>query len=304
MLRDVAIGWGWEVYIEMFLAGLAVGAFLIAMLLELFGRGRSPIARSGHIVTLPLVLIATGLLIYKLERQERFWHMVIQSENIPTPMFKWWAPISLGTWGLMIFSAFAAVSFIDAIIDRGWLRLGPWYRRRTLHGSLLGKLHALAAIPVALFVGAYSGALLSVTAVRGWVDTFMIAPLFVAISGATGAALLLLIEAIRTRAPLGEVEGLARASFFMTLWQLVALIVFAISLGGALTYFLSSTSTIVAAIVGTLLCLVAALLLLVPGVLRFDTPRYVSYGISAALILVSGFLLRYVVVMGPQHAIS
>jgi formate-dependent nitrite reductase membrane component NrfD len=303
MLREVNIGWGWEVYVEMFLAGIAVGAFLIAMLLEFFGRGRSPIARTGHLVALPFALIATVLLIYKLERQERFWHMVIQSENIPLPMFKWWAPISLGTWGLMIFSAFATVSFIDAIIDRGWLRLGPWHRRRTLHGSTFGKIHAAAGIPVALFVGAYSGALLSVTAVRGWVDTVMIAPFFVAISGATGAAFLLLVEAIRTRAPLDEVEGLARANLLMTIWQLIALVAFAISLGGALTYFLSSPSTIVAAIVGTLLCIVAPLLLFVPGLLRFDTTRYVSYGISASLILVCGFLLRYVVVMGPQHAI-
>lgn len=303
MLREVAIGWGWEVYVEMFLAGMGAGAFVVAMVLELFGRGRSPIARTAHVVTLPLVLLATGLLVYKLERQERFWHMVIQSENIPLPMFKWWAPISLGTWALMIFSAFAFVSFVDALIDRDWLRLGPWRAGLTLHGSLLGKIHALAAIPVALFVAAYSGMLLSVTAVRGWVDTFLIAPLFVAISAATGAALLLLIEAVRHRATEDEVSSLAQASVLFAGWQMLALIVLAISLGGALSYFLSSPSTVAAAIVAVIFGIIAPLLIALP-ILHSTTVRSVRFGVGAALVLICGFLLRYVVVMGPQHAIT
>jgi formate-dependent nitrite reductase membrane component NrfD len=301
MLREVDIGWGWEVYVEMFLAGIAAGAYLIAMILELFGRGRSPIARAAHTISLPLVVAATVLLISKLERPERFWHMVIQSENIPRPMFKWWAPISLGTWALIAFTGFTGVSLIDAIIDRGWLRLGPWRRGRTLHGSrIVGKLWALAAIPVALFVAGYSGALLSVTAVRGWVDTVFIGPFFIALSAATGVAALLLIEAFRRRSAPEEVAGLERAGTLFLLWQFALLIVFAISLGGALGFFFSSLRTIAAIVIGLALAIVA-LLLLQHRVVRSPGWRL---GLAASLVLISGFLFRYFVVMGPQHAIT
>jgi polysulfide reductase chain C len=152
MLRDVPIGWGWEVYVEMYLAGIAVGAYLTAAILEFYGRGNSPIARAAHLISLPLILVATFLLVWKLERSERFWHMIIQSEQIPMPMFKWWAPISIGAWALMAFSAFTAVSFIDALIVRDWFRLGPWRPGRLLHGSLLGKIWMAGGAPLALFV--------------------------------------------------------------------------------------------------------------------------------------------------------
>ena len=47
-----------------------------------------------------------------LGRPERFWHMMIQSETF-RPMFKWWSPMSAGSWGL---SAFGAFSFGDDIL--------------------------------------------------------------------------------------------------------------------------------------------------------------------------------------------
>jgi formate-dependent nitrite reductase membrane component NrfD len=303
ILRAVEIGWGWEVYVEMFVAGIAAGAYLIAMILELMGRGRSPLARTAHVIALPLVIVATVLLVMKLERPERFWHMVIQNNNIPWPMFKWWAPISLGTWGLIAFTGFTGLSFVDAIVDRGWFQFGPWRHGQTLHDSILGKLWALGGAPTALFVAAYSGALLSVTALRGWTDSVFLSALFVAISGTTGAALLLLIDAFRKKAATDELAGLVRFSLLLLIWQLVLLMVVAISLGGAITFFFSSFRTIAAAALGIMLALAAPMLLYFRPLrpLRADGLRL---GVGGSLVLVSGFLLRYWIVMGPQHAVE
>ncbi|MEX2425183.1 MAG: NrfD/PsrC family molybdoenzyme membrane anchor subunit [Thermomicrobiaceae bacterium] len=300
MLRDNPIGWNWEVYIEMFAVGIAAGAFLIAMLLELFGRGRSPIARTAHLITPPLALLGTALLIYKLERSERFLHMIVQSENIPWPMFKWWSPISFGAWILMAFSLVATISFIDALVDRSWFRAGPWYRGHTIHGSILGKVVAVIGILLALALAAYSGALLSVTAVPGWDDTIFISALFLGVSAATGAAMLLLLHAIFGHAPLDEVDSLTQFGSMAVIWQLFLLIVVAISLGGAMSFILSSTRTIIAAAVAVVLLLIA-LPILYLKVLPSDTLRL---GLASSLILVSGFLIRYTMVMGPQHAIE
>jgi formate-dependent nitrite reductase membrane component NrfD len=300
MLREVEIGWGWEVYVEMFAAGVAAGAFVIAMLLELYGRGRSPSARVAHLITLPLVLVATALLIYKLERPERFWHMVIQSENIPLPMLKWWSPISIGSWGLMIFSMFATISMVDALIDRGYLRLGPWRQGNTLHGGRLGIFFAIPAMLSALFVAGYSGALLSVTAVPGWEDTVFIAPFFIGVSITTGAGALLLIDVIRKLGPIDEIESISLLGVFSIAWQLILLLILAISLGSAISFFLSSARTIIAFTLATALA-VAALALFY---LRLDRMEQLRIGTGATLILISGFLYRYAVVMGPQHEIE
>lgn len=300
MLREVPIGWNWEVYVEMFAAGIAAGAFLIAMILELYGRGRSPIARSAHLITLPLILVATALLVYKLERSERFWHMVIQSENIPLPMIKWWSPISIGSWGLMIFSAFATLSFIDLVISRGYIRLGPWNQNSTLHGSRYGVWFAIPAALSALFVAGYSGALLSVTAVPGWEDTVFIAPFFIGVSIATGAAALLLIDSLRRIAPPDEMYGLTTFSVVSLVWQLLLFIVLAISLGSAISFFVSSARTIIAFTLAILFALAALPLLY----FKLRTSDQVRLSTGATLVLISGFLFRYAVVMGPQHEIE
>jgi formate-dependent nitrite reductase membrane component NrfD len=300
MLREVPIGWNWEVYVEMFAAGIAAGAFLIAMILEIYGRGRSPIARVAHLITLPLIIVATALLVYKLERSERFWHMVIQSENIPLPMLKWWSPISIGSWGLMIFSAFATISFIDLAVSRGYIRLGPWNQNATLHGSKYGFWFAFPAIAAAMFVAGYSGALLSVTAVPGWKDTIFIAPFFVGVSVATGAAALLLVDSLRKLTPPDEVAGLTRFSVLTVIWQLLLFIVLAISLGSAISHFVTSIRTIVSFTLAILLALAALPLLY----FKLKTSDQVRLGTGATLVLISGFLFRYAVVMGPQHEIE
>jgi formate-dependent nitrite reductase membrane component NrfD len=300
ILREVEIGWGWEVYVEMFAAGVAAGAFLIAMLLEFYGRGRSPIARIAHIITVPLLLVATALLVLKLERSERFWHMVIQSENIPLPMIKWWSPISIGAWGLMIFSGLATISLIDALISRGYFSVGPWRSDNTLHGGRFGWIFAIPAVLAALFVAGYSGALLSVTAVPGWEDTVLIAPFFIAVSAATGAAALILIESFRKRAAVDEVEGLSLFGAVSVTWQMILLVVLVVSLGGALSPFFGSIRTIVAVVTATVLAIVAAVMLFV----RLLPSDQIRLGTGATLVLVSGFLFRYAVVMGPQHDIE
>jgi formate-dependent nitrite reductase membrane component NrfD len=300
ILREVEIGWGWEVYVEMFAAGIAAGAFLIAMILEFYGRGRSPIARTAHIITVPLLLVATALLILKLERSERFWHMVIQSENIPLPMLKWWSPISIGAWGLMIFSGLATISLIDALIARGYFSVGPWRRDNTLHGSRLGLIFAIPAVLSALFVAGYSGALLSVTAVPGWEDTVFIAPFFIAVSAASGAAALILIDAITKKAAVDEIESISLFGVFSIAWQVILVVVLIVSLGGALSTFFGSTRTIVAFISALALAILAAILFYV----RLLPSEQARLGVGATALLVSGFLFRYAVVMGPQHDIE
>src|SRR5690606_38607653 len=90
------VHWTWMLYLEMFLAGVAGGAFVAAAILELSGRGRSAAARTAHLIPFPLLALSTILLIVDLYRPERFWHMALMSER-GLPILKPWSPMSLGT---------------------------------------------------------------------------------------------------------------------------------------------------------------------------------------------------------------
>src|SRR5262245_12613314 len=135
--RTNELGWSWLIIVEMFTAGVAAGAYVTAAILEVSGRGRSSVARVAQLIPFPLIAIATLLLVLDLTRSERFWHMAIMSEVL-LPMFKAWSPMSLGTWLVIVFSGFAFVSFVDALIARRMLHLSRWRADATLHGSILG----------------------------------------------------------------------------------------------------------------------------------------------------------------------
>jgi protein NrfD len=289
--RENPIHWEALVYLEMFVAGIAAGAYMLAAMLELIGRGRWPIARSAHLLAFPLMALAGILLIVDLSRPERFWHMIVMNQVL-LPMFKLWSPISFGVWLVLLFPAFAFVSFVDAVLDRGGRRRGA-----TLHGSPLGLVWAIIGGLLAFGVATYSGALLSVTNFPGWSDAPLISALYVATAVVTGLAAIMLIETLRGPMERLELHGLARTSVLLIVWQMVVLALFLLTAAGGWSIFLTGGSliAIVAAVVlGGLLPLV----LLAVGGLR---PRPAMTALAAVLILVGGLLLRAGIVMGPQH---
>ena len=284
------VHWDWLVYLEMFLAGIAAGAFLVAVLLEWLGRGRSSTARVAHLIPFPLMALASLLLIVDLDRPERFWHMVVMSEWF-RPMLKSWSPISYGSWFVLLFTGVAFVSFVDALAARGLFALGGWRRGRTLHGGPLGLAWSTLGAALAFGVAGYSGVLLSATNVQGWGQAALIPAVYVATALVTGAAAVVLVQAIR-----GDVDAdliaLARTNGWLTgLWVIVAVLFLLALPPEAVPFFLFGLP---------LVAIVLALVLggLVPLVLQAARPRLLS--VSSALVLLGGLLLRYAIVAGPQ----
>lgn len=297
IFRENPAHWDWLVYLEMFLAGVAAGAYATAMLLEVFGRGRSPLARVAHLLTTPLMVIVAVLLSFDLERPERFWHMIVQNHTL-LPMFKPWSPMSVGVWLLLLFPAFAFVSFVDALIARGVLRLGPWRRDHTLHGTPLGLVWVLIGGSLGLATAAYAGVLLSSTNFGGWSDSTLISALFVATAAVTGIAAVLLIGALTGPADAFDEAGLLRVTAGLVIWQQVLLIVFLLTMGRqGWAVFLHGLP---------LFAIIGAFLLggIVPLVLWFRRGGMARgmVALFALVVLLGGFLVRYAVVMGPQQS--
>ena len=109
--------WGWLIALYFFFGGLAAGSYCLASLIDLFGRPEDrPLSRLGYYISFPCIAISGLLLTVDLQRPERFCHMLIAS-NTYRPMFKYWSPMSIGSWALMIFGIFAFVSFLGALAD-------------------------------------------------------------------------------------------------------------------------------------------------------------------------------------------
>jgi len=127
-----------------FLGGIAAGAYVMAALADLFGdTDDRPGVRVAYYIAFPLVGVCGLLLTIDLARPERFWHMLIQS-NTGWPMFKWWSPMSVGSWGLSAFGLFSFASFVGVLAEDGWLglkRFSPLASR--LRTGLTGRLFAL-----------------------------------------------------------------------------------------------------------------------------------------------------------------
>ena len=284
--------WHWLVVLYFFFGGIAGGSYAIAALLDLFGEDFDrPLARLGYYVAFAAVLLCPPLLIWDLNRPERFWHMLIQSER-GLPMFKYWSPISFGSWILLIFSGFAFLALVGALAEAGRL---PASLRVLRRGGLRRLIAAVGGIFGFLLAG-YTGVLLSVTNRPIWADTRLLGLLFL-VSGASAAAavLLLLGRSRRAGAAPESLHWLERVDTWVTVLELVVLVLVVVSLGSVAEEWLSAWGLVL--LVGVVLVGI-----LLPLALHWR-PRLLgrmSVPAAAVLALVGGFILRTVIVFSSQ----
>lgn len=185
--------WTWYIVFYFFLAGISGGSYAIAALLRLRGGRRDePAARIGYYLAFPPLLICPILLILDLGQPLRFWHMVISMTPDSGPfMFKPWAPMSLGVYALIIFTAFAAVSFLEALVLDGKVGHRLAQRAAGLLEGQPGRVFTAAGGVFGLFLAGYTGVLLSVTNQPVWSNTWALGGLFL-VSGLTSSAVLIL----------------------------------------------------------------------------------------------------------------
>ena len=171
--------WKWEIVLYFFLGGIAAGAYTIATLAEVFGDKRHrPIVRAGRYIALPCLAVSPLLLIKDLGKPTRFFNML--------RVFKLKSPMSMGTWGLVTFSGFAGLSAVAELAAQGVAR-GTFPARLAL--ALPRRLIGRAGSFFALFVGGYTGVLLSATTVPLWAkNKYLLGPTFISSALSTGTA--------------------------------------------------------------------------------------------------------------------
>jgi formate-dependent nitrite reductase membrane component NrfD len=285
--------WRWLIVFYFFIGGITGGAYFLAAMIDVLGRpAERALARLGYYIALPGVIVCGILLIVDLTRPLRFWHMLLESETWQ-PMFKWYSPMSVGSWALLLFGVFAAGSFLAALAEAGRWRAvarGRWLSPFRPPG-VIGTLWTALGGMLGFFLAGYTGVLLMVTNRPVWSDTPLVGLVFL-LSGASTAIALLILLGRRDRWAAPGVVTLTRLDTWVLLMELVAIIALVVTVAPILPrVWLNGW--------GVLFLLgVVVLGILLPLYLewRAASSRW-SIPAAAVLVLIGGFVLRVVMVL-------
>lgn len=212
--------WTWYILGYFFLAGLTGGLYAMGAMLRLWGRpADEPVARTAFLWAFPILVICPILLTLDLGQPFRFFHMLIATTpGQGGPIFRYWSPMSVGSWALLVFGIFAFPSFLSAL------------GRRSNPGG--GRLFVAIGGLLGLFVASYTGVLLSVSNQPIWSDTWTLGGLFLA-SSLSGAAALLAAVARRDAASAGTDARLHVADGYFALIELMWILLLFATLAAA-----------------------------------------------------------------------
>lgn len=288
--------WRWLIILYFFIGGIAGGCFLIASILHFFGRPADrPVIRLAYYIALIGAVVSGLILIVDLDRPARFWHMMFQSET-GLLMFKYWSPMSVGVWGLLLFGLFSFLAALGAAFEDQRVRWG--FARHFASGPLAAVIAILGGVTGFLLAG-YTGVLLSVTNRPVWADSSWLGVLYLLSAASSAAALLILLVRRRQVGDGATIDGLTRFDDWTLILELIVLIIFFVTLGSAAQAFLSAWGVI-------LLLIVVGAGILIPLFIGFGRltrmrGRPLTLGTAAALVLIGGLALRVVTIMSSER---
>jgi formate-dependent nitrite reductase membrane component NrfD len=207
--------WRWEIIWYFFFGGLAAGCYVIASIAALFGSHEDrPVMRTGYYLSLLSLLPCPILLIKDLGRPDRFLHML--------RIFKVKSPMSIGTWGLVSFSFFSGITAVIQAARDGIL--GHWWGPRLL-AALPQRFLAIPGSALGVFLGGYTGVLLTATSIPLWSRSKLLGAVFISSAISTSSALISFVLRL-TRTPTHVLHKLERLEWVALLVEMAGLFAF------------------------------------------------------------------------------
>jgi polysulfide reductase chain C len=294
------ITWGGPIWLYLWLAGMAGGAYFAAFLVDRFmGGTQKALLRLATYVGVPFAIIGVLLLIVDLGVPIRFWHLLVQFDVV--------SAMSLGTWILFVWVAAAVIMIflwnIGRFISVEWAR--PILNR------IANALSWIAFIFAALLM-TYTGVLLASSNQPLWAGTVLVPCLFVASAVSTGVAVVLITAIFRRDEAISRrtIARLAEADAVVIVIEMAILIGFAIwsgvsSMGGATEGLKILT---IGALAPAFWVGVVLLALLIPLGLELRNwgkeirgrATWLAVVVPSVCVLLGGLILRAVIVVGGQ----
>ena len=284
--------WEWWILGYFVFGGIAGGSYALATLMRIFGAPADQrISRVGYIVSFLALIPCPIFLTLDLGQPLRFWHMLVDTSE-GALAFKYWSPMSLGSWALTIFGLFSFVSFLGALAEGGTRAVTAF---RAFGRGALGSIWGAIGTIFGLFIAGYTGVLISVSNQPVWSDAgWVMGGLFIASALTGSAALLLALVHWRHIAEAGTAVRLEAADKNFALLEAILIVLFVVSVGVAGT---------VAKVLGVwiilwvfvILGIAAPFVLSRPGTARRWPP------VAAPVLSLLGLLaLRALIIFGPQ----
>ncbi len=299
----------WPLLIDVyfFLGGLAGGAFVIATAAYLLDARRyRDVVRAGYYIAFLAMLPCPILLIADLGLPTRFLHMMMVSKpstaigmdavTVGPFHLKPFSAMSVGAWALLVFGGCATLAALDTFLEQRGGKSIPGLR---LVVGLIGSIFGF-------FLAAYPGVLLGSTARPLFINAHWLGALFLAIGASTGGAAIALALSLVGGAAADALGRLMRVTAFALVVQLVALVLFVVSVKGAgsagigqalgaliggpysLTFWLG------AVVVGV----IAPLAIQLSGATKRPGPAMAM--LASLLVLIGGFITKYVIIAAGQ----
>lgn len=298
------ISWGSPIWLYLWLAGMAGGAFFAAFLADrLMGGTQKALLRLATYIGVPFAVIGVILLIADLGVPIRFWHLLAKFDAV--------SAMSLGTWILFVWVAAAVIMIILWNIDRFIPSSISIDQTRPAVDRITNVLSWIAFIFGALLI-TYTGVLLASSNQPLWAASALVPPLFVASAISTGLAVVIITALVgRTQAiSKNVIARLSEADAIVIIIEMVILVGFAIWLG--VSAMGGATEGLKLLTIGTLAPAfwvgVVLLALLIPLGLELSnrgkemTGRtvWLALAVPSICVLLGGLALRAVVVVGGQ----
>ena len=194
--------WTWQIPVYFWIGGIGAGVHLFSTIAQILGHRDGALARASRYTLLGTMILSPILLIWDLGRPERFYNML--------RVVKLRSPMSSGSWALTIFGVLsgliaAAQAARDGLLGRENILV------RLVKTFIPDRLLSVVALPVGLYVGLYSGILLSATSVPMWARNFLLmGPTFLSSGLSTGLSAISFILHLGDWGEKKTLEGLRR----------------------------------------------------------------------------------------------
>lgn len=293
------ITWGLPIWLYLWLAGIATGAYFAAFLAEHFGKYTNHrLLNTALYLGIPAAIAGVIFLLIDLGHPLRFWHLLV--------FINFKSPMSIGSWLLLLWIAISIlIVFLWNIRNR--ISIKP--------GSLQRIMDYLcwAGFFVSVFLMGYTGVLLSASIKTLWSATALLPPLFVASAVSTGTASMIIVGLITKiwRSSSDVIRRMVQVETVVILTELVILLTYLFWLSqsripGANESMRQLTTGVMAVLfwIGVVL-----LAILIPFVLdithwgkKVEEHRIVftAAAASSACVILGGLILRAVIVIGGQ----
>ncbi|AHY47851.1 Formate-dependent nitrite reductase membrane component [Rubrobacter radiotolerans] len=279
--------WAWQIYVYFFVGGIGAGAHLASVMGQLFGWRDAAFFRVCRYTTLVAMIVSPVMLIWDLGRPERFLNML--------RILKLRSPMSTGSWALSVFGSLSGAIATRQAAEDGLLGRDTVPAR--LAGMIPAKLISVASLPVALYVGAYTGLLLVATSIPLWARNWIfMGPLFLSSAVSTGLSWISFVLHLGRWGEVRTLHALRRAERVVLVAE-AALLAASLLKTGRWSKPLFSKRLGPLFVGGTIFGGIVAPFLLLLG----KESRGKSL-LSGGLVLLGGYILRYVMVRGGHDS--